>query len=57
VHEAAAARRRLHVSHARAIRKAIGLRQEEKASLEEKVAKPALNRLPDKPYDPWKTMR
>ena len=31
--------------------------KKKKAGQEEKAAKSALERLPDKPYDPWKTMR
>jgi hypothetical protein len=31
--------------------------KKKKASQEEKAAKSALEKLPDKPYDPWKTMR
>ena len=31
--------------------------KKKKATEEEKAAKTALDRLPDKPYDPWRTMR
>ena len=31
--------------------------KKKKAGQEEKAAKSALERLPDKSYDPWKTMR
>jgi hypothetical protein len=31
--------------------------KKKKASQEEKAAKSALDRLPDKPYDPWNKMR
>jgi hypothetical protein len=31
--------------------------KKKKASAEEKAAKSALDRLPDKPFDPWHTMR
>ena len=31
--------------------------KKKKANAEEKAAKSALDRLPDKPFDPWHTMR
>jgi hypothetical protein len=31
--------------------------KKKKASQEERAAKSALDKLPDKPFDPWRTMR